>query len=177
MNAIKDYFAGQYYRKILTKHPFLHRAVRFSDAKYFCVIANPYSQEEAEDIENLIVNLLRERKRTKVFQFSLEKKNKILLRPVFDVTLVPASHLRWFSAPDERTIENFLLHSFDVCIDLVNSDSLYSKFLCGVSHAGMRVGFYAEGNEKFYDMIINPVGKRSLREKIADVMTYLQMVK
>lgn len=86
------------------------------------------------------------------------------------------ANLDWRMEPHGDEVSNFLSRDFDILIDLEKEPCLPLRFILAKSNASFKVGYYAEANEPFYDLMMATKESATFDDYIAQINHYLKRI-
>lgn len=85
--------------------------------------------------------------------------------------------LNWLNIPNGTFINNFLNEQFDIVINLSLIDTFPLQYITGLSKSYMKVGKYADGNSRYYDIMIETDKINDMSIFVQEVTHYLSILK
>lgn len=85
-------------------------------------------------------------------------------------------NLDWRMEPNGDEVNSFLSRDFDILIDFEKEPCLPLRFILAKSNANFKVGYYAEANEPFYDLMLVTKDSATFDDYIAQINHYLKRI-
>ncbi len=136
-NKIKNFFAEKSIRKVLTVQKRESYYPDFKSIKSILILFKSEDNEKNPQIRKIIASLKEEGKKVTVWGFVDKKEIETAVLPEF--RLFCASELNWYKIPKAALVNEFLTTSYDMVIQIINTDVYSLDYLLAQAEAPFKV--------------------------------------
>jgi hypothetical protein len=168
------YFYHRRSRKSRPKHDF----VSLGKAQKIGILihVNVFNLRLTKQIAEYVTHLEKNGKQVYIIELNTKKNADPVFSDIKLSIFLNIKYFNWLGIPDHFGLAKINKHHLDILIDLDTSDSLFSRFVTGLSNARMRVGIHREGTEPYYDMMIAVKPDTPSDTMLSQIENYLNMI-
>ena len=145
---------------------------RWSSYNSFLLFLDPEDERASEHLQHFVAELKKQGKQVDVCTYSNAKELPPHLKVLNYMTIFRLLDVNWYERPvSERSLDISRL-SVDLLIDFTHESSMPLRWLCQLSLASVKVGFYPNPGVA-YDFTIEAGERSSTRERIELLKQYL----
>ncbi len=152
------------------------KSVSFAEAKKIGILYEAGSRENYELVKSYVRKLRSMQKEVQSLGFIDSKKVPGDQYIKLGLDFFTREHLSWWMLPHSRLTSNFIQEKFDILLNLNMSGCLQLEYISAYSKARYRTGRYAEGNDRYYDLMIHLKPSDDLKSFIEQTDHYMNLI-
>ncbi len=145
---------------------------RWASYNSFLLLLDPEDQRASENIQLFVAELKKQGKQVDVCTYSDAKELPPHLKVLNYMTIFRPIDVNWYERPTSERMLYIARLSVDLLIDFTHDASMPLRWMCGLSAASLKVGFYPNPGVA-YDFTIEAGDRSSTRERIELLKQYL----
>lgn len=145
---------------------------RWSSCQSFLLLLDPMDVRASEQLQHFVAELKKQGKRVDVCTYSDAKELPAHLKVLNYMTIFRPLDVNWYERPVSERALYIANLAADLLIDFTHNSSMPLRWLCHLSHASVKVGFYPNAGVA-YDFTIEAGEGSSTRERIELLKQYL----
>lgn len=153
------------------------KLINLNDAESIGILYDASNEEDYNFMTKLVRDLQTEHKKVKALGYIRQKKMPAYGFPKLTFEFFNKKEFKWNFKPRQSVIEEFINYPFDILIDLSPPDIYQTKYLSGLSKAGLIVGRFDEQWKEYYDILIKANSGCKIDELVSHYIHYLKMLK
>ena len=181
MKWLKDYkqkFSLRVFRKRAKNVKFPHKGVDLERAKKIGIIVNMnmMTSKDLIILTDFITRLEDTGKQLILIELNFKRKTEPMFNETNQTIFINPTQISWLGFPSREALQEINKNKIDILLNLDISDLMTSRFICGLSNASTRAGFFEEGYEEFYEFMLDIPKETKLKELLTSFETYLKMI-
>lgn len=174
----KKNYSLKLFEKRAKKVKFPHSFVDLEQANSIGVIVNinMFTSKDLIVITDYITKLEDSGKSVFLIELNFKRRTEPMFSDTNKTVFINPTHINWLGLPSREVLARVNKYKPDILINLDNSQSMTSRFICGLANAKTRAGFYEEGFENFYELMIDLPKDTKLKSLLSAFEDYLKMI-
>jgi len=175
----KKKYSLRVFGKKVKKVRFPHDFVDITHAKRIGLIINinMFTSKDLIVMTDYMTRLEDSGKQILLIELNFKRGTEAMFSDTSNTVFVNPMHISWLGFPSREALLKINKYESDILINLDNSNMMTSRYICGLSNAKTRAGFYEEGYEDFYELMIEAPADLKLKSMLAAFEDYLNMLK
>ncbi len=150
--------------------------LHFDRAKSIGLLFDPTEEADFELVKKFIKYIRDYKKQVKSIGFYNLKQVPSMQYSKLEYDFISQKELNWWYKPTEDFIPAFLEEEFDILINLSLKNHFPITYMAALSRAKVKIGPAGEGNEKFYDIMIDVGEEQQLKFYLKQLDHYLNLI-
>jgi hypothetical protein len=166
------------FRKRTQKVNFPHSFVDIERAQTigFIVNAEQISADDLVMFTKYITQLEDKGKKVVVVEINHKRKSEPMFQRSMNTVFINPSQINWMMFPSVGKLEELNKFRCDILVNLDMAEQMTSRYVCGLSNAQTRVGLHEEGQEEFYELMLQLPADTKLSKLLETFETYSKML-
>jgi hypothetical protein len=178
IQSLKHGYSLKVFEQRARKISFPRAFVDFNKAKSFGFIVN-ISLFNAEDLvyfTKYITRLEQTGKEVMVVELNFKRKSLPMFKDSASSIFINPEQYNWLGLPSLQRVKEMNKANLDLLVDLDTSETMTSRFICGLSNARTRVGLHEDGHEHFYELLLQLPRTTPMSEMLNTFETFTKMI-
>ncbi|MEM6268504.1 MAG: hypothetical protein AAF998_03660 [Bacteroidota bacterium] len=178
LQSLKHGYSLKVFEQRARKVTFPHAFVDLDKAASVGFIINMglFSPEDLVDFTKYITRLEHAGKVVLVVELNFKRKGSPMFKDSVRSIFINPEQINWLGLPSVRRLQELNKARLDLLVNLDTSESMTSRYICGLSNARTRVGLHELGYEKFYELLLDMPRTTSMQELLGAFETFTKML-
>jgi hypothetical protein len=139
-------------KKVKFPHAFVD--LERANAIGFIVNIDQFSADDLVFFTRYITHLEEKGKKVVVVEITYRRKSEPMFRGSVHSIFINPEQMNWLRFPSIKRLQELNSTNLDILLNLDSSELMTSRFVCGLSSAKTRSGLYEQGNESYYELML-----------------------
>ncbi len=171
-NLAGNYFLSGEVKELRRNKMFMN----MQDAKTVGIVFNATDKGDFDLVKKYITYLKEMKKRVKAIGFYDQKTTPESSYSKLEYDFFCRKDLTWYNAPNSVYVKNFMVDQYDILLDLNLQDIFPLHYISSLSKASFKVGKKSDKNNSIFDLMIETVQGKGLKEFLKNIDTYLFII-
>jgi hypothetical protein len=178
LQSVKHGYSLKVFEQRAKKVSFPHDFVDFEKAKSVGFIVNMglFNAGDLVYFTKYITSQENAGKRVLVVELNFKRKATPMFKDSTKSVFINPEQINWLDMPSIKRLQDINRAKLDLLVNLDTSESMTSRYICGLSNARMRVGLHEEGYEKFYELLLQMPRETKMKDLIEAFETFTKML-
>lgn len=156
LQSLRHNYSVRTFQKRARKVNFPHAFVDLDRAQVvgFLVNIEHMSADDLVYFTRYITHLEDKGKKVVVLEISHRRKSEPMFRDSNHSIFINPEQMNWLRFPSIKRLQELNAAHLDILVNLDTSEKMTSRFVCGLSNARTRVGLHEQGNESYYELML-----------------------
>lgn len=150
--------------------------VNMQDAKTVGIVFNATDKGDFDLVKKYITYLKEMKKRVKAIGYYDQKSTPESAYSKLEYDFFCQKDLTWYNAPNSVYVKNFIADQYDILLDLNLEDLFPLRYISSLSKASFKVGKKSDRNNYIFDLMIETVKGKGLKDFLKNIDTYLFII-
>jgi hypothetical protein len=178
LEKIKQKYSLRVYGKRSRKVAFRHDFVDFDHATKigFILNMNQFNSKDLIVLTDYITKLEDHGKSVVVIELNFQRRTEPMFNETIRSIFLNRENINWLEFPSLVKMKEINEAGIEIVLNLDTSERMTSRYICGLINAKTRVGMAREGEEEFYELMVELPEDVKLKPMIQQFETYLKML-
>lgn len=178
LQNLKQKYSLRTYAKRAQKVRFPHSFVDLERASRigFILNMNQFNSKDLIVLTDYITKLEDHGKSVVLIELNFQRRTEPMFNETIKSIFLNREHINWLEFPSVKKMQEVNASQCEILINLDTSERMTSRYVCGFSSAPTRVGIAREGEEQFYELMVELPEDVKLKPMITQFETYLKML-